>query len=80
MLNTMNKTEQRFEKVAKWMRECEDFRETSSIDDMGSRKSAMCISDGMLCHATLSVPSALAIRLLTVRTPRRVFNLTRERV
>ena len=76
----MNKTEQRYEKALKWMRDCEDFRETSSSDDMGSLKSAMCISDGMLCHATLTVPSDLAIRLLTVRTPRRVFNLTRERI
>lgn len=76
----MNKTEQRFEKAVKWMRECEDFRETSSSDDMGSYKTAMCISDGMLCHASLSVPSELAKKLLTVRTPRRVFDLTRDRI
>ena len=76
----MNKTEQRYEKALGWMRGCVDFRETSGSDDMGIRKSAMCVIDGVLHHATLTVPSDLAKRLLTVRTPRRVFNLTRERV
>ena len=74
-----NKTEQRYDKITAWMRDCKHFIERVETDQWATSKRAYCEDvNGKMVSVSLSIPTQYAKETLTVRTPRRVLTFSRD--